>query len=683
MFLQLKTSTFFRLQLCLFLLILVFAHSAVFAQQQKNYSQVYLDLIKNKNEDKEKIDSLLDLSFVYQAKNLDTAIFLSAEAVRIAKKINQPESLVNAWIQMASNYSWQEQYDTSIYIYNDAINSAINNKYVPQLIKAYRNLADVYALTEVWESAFKYSIKALELAEKNHDEKEIAYAHHELSAVYMGTNDYEDAEIYLIKAANYFKAHLSDFKLKDRYATCLSELGKLNFETGNYIKATPYIDSAIVVFNSLDAPLQNAEAYKLLGDIYTELNNISKATQSYNYALKVFEGNKKEAYKYQLFPGLSKLAIKQKNFIKAKELLEEAYEWSAKHLDDELEMSSLAGLIKVDSALGITTQVFKLISEYQRIADIVYRVKHEQYTRRLEMQFKSETIEKENETLRKEKDQAVKQFIVSTIIGVVFLVFLSLLYLLYQQKQQINKELLVAQQQALESNNELTEINKAKDKLFSILSHDLRTPLSNTLQLLQLTKNGEILQDDFKHLADYLESGLSYNASLLDNLLNWAKGQMGGFIISMSKINLLPVSKEICTLFEMICTQKKIKLKNAIPEGLTVVADENVLRLAFRNIISNATKFSKVDTDIMIEAIEVGNKVQIIFRDKGIGISPEQIQKIFSFDIKSTFGTQKEKGAGIGLRITYEMLQQMGGKIWFESKLGEGTSVFLEVDKAV
>ena len=285
--------------------------------------------------------------------------------------------------------------------------------------------------------------------------------------------------------------------------------------------------------------------------------------------------------------------------------------------------------------------------------------------------------------MRKEKDEAKKQFIIASIIGFIFLVFLALLYLFYRQKQNINKDLLVAQQHAQEANKELKAINQVKDKLFSILAHDLRAPLSNTLQLLQLTKKGDISQDEFKQLTEYLEAGLSYNNDLLDNLLNWAKGQMGGIIISKSKINLHAVAEENSALFEMICTKKKIELKNSIPAELEVLADENILRLAFRNIISNAIKFSKTESDILIETIEIGSKVQIVIHDKGIGLTTKQIQKIFSFDAISTYGTQKEKGAGIGLRITYEMIQQMGGKIWMESKLGEGTSVFLEVDKAV
>ena len=655
----------------------------VAARQTIDYRKAYEEVLQNKNEDTAKVNSLLQLSFQFQSKNLDTAISLSLEALRIADKLNQPEWRVNAWIQLASNYTWQEQYDTAIHFYNRAITNAINYHLIPQLIKSYRNLAYLYELTEIWEKAFKYSLKALALAEEYHDEREKAYAYHEMASVYMGTHDYPDAELYLNKAKKYFKANDTDFRLKDRYATCLMDLANLYNETGRNEKAIPLLDTAIAIFTALDEPLQNADAFKLLGDIYTENKIASKATNYYNAALKTFSQNKQEENKYNLYLGMSKLAALQKDFKQAKQLLEETYQWAVKHGDDEMQMESLAGLIKTDSALGFTKQAFNLMNEYQRISDTVYRVKREQYTRRLEVEYKSDSIEKENSTLRKEKDQAKKQFIISTIIGFIFLAFLGLLYLFYRQKQNINKDLLVAQQHAQEANKELKAINQVKDKLFSILAHDLRAPLSNTLQLLQLTKKGDISQDEFKQLTEYLEAGLSYNNDLLDNLLNWAKGQMGGIIISKSKINLHAIAEENSALFEMICTKKKIELINAIPAGLAVMADENILRLAFRNIISNAIKFSKTESVILIETIEIGSKVQIVIHDKGIGLTTKQIQKIFSFDAISTYGTQKEKGAGIGLRITYEMIQQMGGKIWMESKLGEGTSVFLEVDKAV
>jgi len=201
---------------CLLGMLFVISQVQVAARQNTDYRKAFDEVSQNKNEDTSKVNALLQLSFLYQSKNLDTAIALSWEALRLAEKLNQPEWRVNAWIQLASNYTWQEQYDTAVHIYKLAIEYAKNYHYIPQLIKAYRNLAYLFEVIEIWESAFNYSKLALGLAEKYHDEREKAYAYHELASVNMGTHDYKEAEDYLNKAIQYFKANEGDFKLKDR-----------------------------------------------------------------------------------------------------------------------------------------------------------------------------------------------------------------------------------------------------------------------------------------------------------------------------------------------------------------------------------------------------------------------------------------------------------------------------------
>ena len=349
---------------CLLSMFLCISQVQVAARQNTDYRKAFDDVSQNKNEDTSKVNALLQLSFLYQSKNLDTAIALSWEALRLAEKLNQPEWRVNAWIQLASNYTWQEQYDTAVHFYNLAIDNAKTYHFIPQLIKACRNLAYVFELTEIWGRAFYYSTEALTLAEKYHNEREKAYAYHELASVNMGTHDYKEAEDLLNKSIQYFKANDGDFKLKDRYATCLMDLAKLYNETGRNEKAISFLDTAVTIFTALDEPLQNADAFKLLGDIYTEKKMASKAHNYYTAALKTYTENKQEENRYEILLGLSRLATLQNDFNKAKLLLEDTYQWSVKHGDDEMQMESLAGLIRTDSALGFTNQAFKLMTEY-------------------------------------------------------------------------------------------------------------------------------------------------------------------------------------------------------------------------------------------------------------------------------------------------------------------------------
>lgn len=221
-----------------------------------------------------------------------------------------------------------------------------------------------------------------------------------------------------------------------------------------------------------------------------------------------------------------------------------------------------------------------------------------------------------------------------------------------------------------------------KDKLFSILAHDLRSPLANTSHLLQLTKTGAIDSDVFAQLASELEVNLDYNRELLDNLLSWARSQMQGINITKKTVTLQKLVNENILLAAGIADKKQVKLINNIDPNETVLVDENILQLALRNTISNAIKFSLPSKEVVISAKKENDKMILCVKDSGVGISEEDQKNIFTLHTTSRRGTQLEKGAGIGLRISSEMIQKMGGRIWLESKTGEGTSVFIEVDAA-
>lgn len=229
---------------------------------------------------------------------------------------------------------------------------------------------------------------------------------------------------------------------------------------------------------------------------------------------------------------------------------------------------------------------------------------------------------------------------------------------------------------------ELKHVSVLKDKLFSIIAHDLRSPLANTKNLLQLTRSGIIEKEEFDDLSRELDNNLDHNRDLLDNLLNWAKSQMDGLHVESKDLNLYDLVQENIALAKTAIEKKAITVYNKVPEDFFVNGDENILNLALRNTLSNAIKFSRIEGDIIVDCAVEDSKAIIMICDNGVGITEDKKQKIFSLEAISTIGTMKEKGAGIGLRITMEMLQKMDGDIWLESLPGHGTTVYIEVEKA-
>lgn len=227
-----------------------------------------------------------------------------------------------------------------------------------------------------------------------------------------------------------------------------------------------------------------------------------------------------------------------------------------------------------------------------------------------------------------------------------------------------------------EQESQLRELVSTKDKLFSIIAHDLRSPFNGLLCFSELLiKNPEDLEKG--EAESYLEmiNSLAKNTlDLLDNLLSWAKAQTGQLVFKPEKTNLSAIVREILEISKPIAKLKEISLNYIQEDDIEVYADVNMLKTILRNLISNAIKFTKSNGEVKIYAIQKQDSIEINISDNGIGMSEEAQNKIFIFDKKAIIsGTANEKGSGLGLMLCKEFVEKHGGKIWVESKVGKGS----------
>ena len=229
----------------------------------------------------------------------------------------------------------------------------------------------------------------------------------------------------------------------------------------------------------------------------------------------------------------------------------------------------------------------------------------------------------------------------------------------------------------LQQKRNLKELNATKDKFFSIIAHDLKSPLN---QLLGLS---EILQkelsadsgDDVKNLAKLMNESAKSGRMLLENLLEWSRSQSGTINFKPKKLDIALVSKEIIKLNENNAVQKSIVIQSKIKNGVSAFADENMIKTILRNLISNGIKFTKNGGEIGLKAKIVDNMVIYAVSDNGIGIKPMDLKKLFRIDVNpNTIGNSKEKGTGLGLILCKEFVEINGGEIWVESNFGEGST---------
>ncbi|MDQ7948570.1 MAG: PAS domain S-box protein [Pedobacter sp.] len=237
------------------------------------------------------------------------------------------------------------------------------------------------------------------------------------------------------------------------------------------------------------------------------------------------------------------------------------------------------------------------------------------------------------------------------------------------------------QENALKAlNNELTASNDQKNKLLSIIGHDLRNPISGSLQLLGMTLN-DLDSTSVDELHAYLSSmmqELSNANNLLEDLLAWAKSQFESASFNPVEIRDAQVVVEKCiqTILPM-AAKKKIDVVLDVPPGLSFSADKAMLETIFRNLLSNAVKFTPIGGKVFLSAVPEEGGIKFSVRDSGIGIPADKIPHLFGKNTSfTTFGTSGEKGTGLGLGLCSDFVARHQGMIWAESELGKGTTIF-------
>jgi PAS domain S-box-containing protein len=235
-----------------------------------------------------------------------------------------------------------------------------------------------------------------------------------------------------------------------------------------------------------------------------------------------------------------------------------------------------------------------------------------------------------------------------------------------------------AEKEILKKEKELLKLNSEKDKFFSIIAHDLKSPFNSILGFANLLH--ENFEDyDTKKQKEFINiiKESAYNTyKLVDNLLIWSHLQLGKTTFNPTKENLHLSIKENFTLFKQSANNKSIKLMNKVSENIFLNSDKNMLLTILRNLISNSLKFTEKGGEISIDAYQAANNnmIEIIVEDSGIGIHKEIKKNLFKISENvSTLGTENEKGTGLGLILTKDFVNKHGGTIRVESKPGKGS----------
>ncbi len=560
-------------------------------------------------------------------------------------------------------------------------------------------IGDVYFSKDDYKNALKYYFSTLNQGEISNDHKAIGAAYNRIGNCYYHMSDYHNALNYYHNSLAHYKA-INDIPSQ---GGALNNLALVYFDSDSLDQALTFFKKALDFKKDENKKDDMGAIYHNLGLVYNEKKDYNKAREYLKRALDIFNETGNVKYQANTLNSIGRTYEKNKQYEEALAYYDQALKKAKSSRAFYIMMDNYSFQNGCYANLGNYKNAYLYNQFYHNLKDSLNNIEKGKQIAEIQAKYENEIRDRQNRLLTKqnETNQALiqKQYAIGIAIGItsILLAILAVfLWYSFRQKQKANKLLKTQKQQIEEKNrtladlnkeisnqkHDLEELNQIKDKLFSIISHEFRSPLNSLKGTLALLMAGILSDDELKTLSRDLTDKINNTSIFLDNLLNWAKSQMNGIEAKPAEVDLQMLVNDNIKLLVTQADKKEIALVNKIGEPLVAFTDPNMMNLVLKNLISNAIKFSLRGGAVEIEAKENDHKITVSISDHGIGMPEENIKKLFELETFTTRGTANEKGTGLGLFISKNFIETNGGKIWINSKEGLGSTFSFTVPLA-
>lgn len=543
---------------------------------------------------------------------------------------------------------------------------------------ALENLGWIYYRKGDYSKAFELATEALKIGETFHDNSAIARCLNSIAAI-----NYEQKQ-YVAAISNFNRALQAGYRCNDytSIARSLNNIAYTMLRLDKYDSASIYAQRGLKASERANNNYLKGYAFRTLGDIDLKYNKFETALQKFGSAVLMADRI-----------GNSFLKISTLHRVGNAYFLLNRSDEALKYLLEDISLARNFGYSdEREIALKLTADVYaskkdiakahEYQSYYVKLHDSLYNQRNSENLALMQARFESQLKEAEIELLK--KDRQLKQQEIDSqqawmyfTVGLLALTAILVFVLLYSNwlKKKANELLGIKNQEIQAQAQQLSNLNVTKDKLFSIISHDVRGPLASLRGLINIICRGELAHHEFLSTSVKLRQNLDTVQEDLDNLLHWAQSQLNGLQINFEPIKIHAIVNDKIKLFKEAADHKALTIINDIAEDFVVLADKNHLGLIVRNLMANAIKFNTRGGAIRIQQKTVGDHVEISVSDSGVGINSSDVRKLFNAQTHfSNPGTDQEKGVGIGLLLTKEFIEKSGGSIWVTSEVGKGST---------
>ncbi len=695
-----------------------------------------LRAIKN---DGERISLLLKIGELLLNDSPDSSLAYAENVFKISTKLNFKEGIANSFFlegkALVEKYEYQNALE-KFHLASDIFNT-LNKK--EEVGNCFIQKGFVFACMHLRDSCTLYLNRAEEMFDKETNKKEIASIENIRGINYWSAGNYSNGlvscnrSIVLYRQLNdsvnlpevlnnkgailwglsnyenalecFFESHIIFEKQNIQNLLTCNNIGQVYLDWGYDANALEYFQKAEKMIPQSKSKLGIAYTYLNLGVHYSKANEINKAL---NYLQKSELGyaglndlvgvSLCKIRIAECYEKAGNLNLAGENFKKAAQIAEEsknnhrialAYYHLAKHelslnnFEKSLSNSSISlqiarkgqykdveyllygHLSELHEMKGQATKSLEMLKKAVAMKDEIYREKIAVQYLVMELTLENESKEFENLKLKNENDLKEKtiRFQAFTVIMILVLLGAIVVYTYFLTRKK----------------KELQKANETKDKIFSIVSHDLRGPVGNLNNMIDILVN-EKIEEDHRKLLHMFKPAITNSYNLLNNLLVWAKSNLGKLEFKGRNFELEALINETILPIADLAAKKSITINYESNQKTFAFADKMLTQTILRNLLNNAIKFTSEKGIIKIFIEESGKNIVISVKDNGVGISKKNQSVMFKTETH-TLGTNRETGSGLGLMLCRELSEKNGGSIWFTSRQGEGSTFSFSVPK--
>lgn len=634
------------------------------------------------SEDTTRVNTLNKLSNFYRYRDLDSLRYYSEEAVELSRTINYAKGLLTAYADKAWFFFSRGEYNNAIEVSQTALNEKTVDKFPSLKARLIQNIGISYGSLGSYKIAADYFIQAKEIFENIGDTESLKTINNNLGVVYLFLENYQAAlDIFL-------ELDAIEQKQKNPAISTAVNLGFIYYELKDYDKATEYLNRALAFEDEGTDPRGKGLASFKLGEVYAAQNQYDEALELFDRSISIYKGLNNEVGTVQSLNGIAKVHLALGNIQKAKETALKADEICTRNnaLPERRETTKiLSEIYKAERNYKKALDFFEL---HKSISDSLIDDKTSGEIARLEAAYEFEkkqrelVLEQQKKEIETRQQLAEQRFYIYIIAGalLVSIIIIFFIYRNYRLRKKANQMLSEKNKEIEKKTRELEETNKVKNRLFSIISHDLRSPISSLSNMISLMEMDELSKEDIDKITPQLADRFRYTSTLLNNLLFWARSQMDGFTLTKKPVKITELTEETIQLVKAKSTDKGVNIEYKTSDGKTkLMIDKSMIQLVLLNLLSNAIKFSNSGQTVTVTVENGGEYTTVCISDNGVGIDKEQLSKLFDANFFTTKGTEQEKGTGLGLMLCKDFVEKHDGKIWVESEPGKGSNFYFSL----